>query len=361
LGHAAVALLAVVAVLTFGGDRARADDLVVSDVLIQGNQLVPAAQIWNMLKVRPGRQLVPAEVQEDVRTLYASQQFATVWAQQAPDGPGKVKVYFIVREHHQTVRSVIYQGARHLRKEELDQVTGLRVGVPLNPLANKAACAKIVAKYHEEGRPFASCVLVKGGEAGDRDVIFNISEGPKVKVRGLGFTGNTFVSAAVLRTHVNTSTGLFNLGIVGGPYNPAMIETDVSELVKYYRALGFLDVRVARELRYSPDGQDVTIHFHIREGPRYLLLSAPRVRGTRAVPPEQLEALAEVKAGEYYDQRKIDRDLKVIRDYLGYTGRDVRVQVVPVYAQGAPGVINALLYEVAPAQPQSTSARGQAP
>jgi hypothetical protein len=67
--------------------------------------------------------------------------------------------------------------------------------------------------------------------------------------------------------------------------------------------------------------------------------------------------LTQVKAGEFYDQRRIDKDLAAIKDYLGYTGRDVRTQAVPVYARGAPGVVG-LVYEVAPARPRVPTARG---
>ncbi len=355
----AFALLATLALplAALAGERP-----IISDVIVRGNQLIPAAQIKSMLKARPGRPFVLEELQEDVRTLYATRQFASVCAEKQSDGPDQVKVFFLVRDYLGTVQRVTYQGAGHLKKEDLDAVTGARVGLPLSPAANKMACEKIVAKYREEGRPFATCALRKGGNATDTEVVFDVTEGPQVKVREVGFTGNHFVSAALLRTHVNTSSGLLGLGLVGGPYNPALIEADADTLLKYYRSLGFHDARVAREVRYVAAGHDLFVLFHVYEGARYRLQSAPQVRGVRCVPPERLAALAKVKAGDFYDQRKIDLDLAVLKDYLGYLGRDVRVQALPVYGR-EPGAITALLYEVGPANPvaKPASARGQAP
>src|SRR5947209_7915246 len=124
--------------------------------------------------------------------------------------------------------------------------------MPLNPNANKNACYAIVRKLNDDGRPFASCDLISGSNPNDTEVIFNICEGPKVTIRDIEFTGNAFVSGGVLATHINSSAAF--LHVLGGKFNQAMIESDIAKLEEYYRAFGFMDVRVAQERRYSPDG-----------------------------------------------------------------------------------------------------------
>jgi outer membrane protein insertion porin family len=333
------------------------EQVLVSDVIVRGNRLIPAEQVRNTMKTRPGREFKPAQLQEDVRALYATHLFRNVYADKQDDGPGRVKVLVIVCDDLNAVEKVEYRGARHLSKEDLDALTGVRVGSPLNPVANKVACDKIVRRLQEQGRAFAACTLLAGGEPTDRQVIFTITEGPKVMVKGLSFVGNHFVSAALLRQQVHTSNGLLGLGILGTPFSMAALDTDVAELLKYYRGLGFHDVRVGREARYSSNGQDVQVTFHIHEGVRYRVQANPVLRGTRCVPPDAFRRMTTVKAGEYYDQRKVDRDLKALKDYLGYTGRDVRTVAVPVFAKGTPGVVG-LVYEVAPARPVVPTARG---
>ena len=78
--------------------------------------------------------------------------------------------------------------------------------MPLDPVTNKLACKAIIAKLNEDGRPFASCQLLRGDKPGDTDVVFNIGEGPVVKISSISFTGNTFVAGSVLGTHVNRPT-----------------------------------------------------------------------------------------------------------------------------------------------------------
>src|SRR5262249_34569549 len=158
----------------------------------------------------------------------------------------------------------------------------------------------------QEGRPFATCSLIKGGEPGDNEVIFQITEGPKVRVGDIRFVGNSdFVSSARLKTLINSSDGPLGWGVFGSQYNSAMIDADVNELLKYYRSFGYHDVKIGRELRYSPDGEHVTIIFHIQEGVRYRMTDKPSVHGVKCVPCEALEAMSQIKAGDYYDQRKI--------------------------------------------------------
>jgi outer membrane protein insertion porin family len=319
---------------------------VVSDVLIQGNRLVATEEIRGFIKTRPGQEYVAEQVQEDVRTLYKSRKFANVYAHKQQDGAGKVKVLFFVRDYPSVVEKVEYRGARHLKPEKLDEVTSIRKGSPCNPAANRSACQRIEQRYQQEGRPFTTCTLLRGGEPGDTEVIFNIVEGPKVKVKGIHFTGNTFVSGPVLKTHINSSAGPLGFGIIGSPYVPAAAEADVAALVTYYRSLGFHDVRIAREQRYSADSSGVTLIFHIHEGVRYRVKDRPTIHGVnfKRVPAE-VQGFCKVRAGEFYNEWKIKADLAVIRDYFGYRGHDVRARVVPVYSPRTPGAV-VVRYEV---------------
>jgi outer membrane protein assembly complex protein YaeT len=64
----------------------------------------------------------------------------------------------------------------------------------------------------------------------------------------------------------------------------------------------------------------------------------PKVIGPKSVPPEQLEALSQVKAADYFDQHKIDADKDRITNYLGSMGHEARVEAIPVWSRDAPGV-----------------------
>src|SRR5262249_10955588 len=161
-----------------------------------------------------------------------------------PTEDGKVTVYYLLQEYPSTVQEIVYQGAKHLNPDELEQITGLRKGSPLNPIANQMARQALIRRYNEVGRMFASVDLVEGDKPGDTRVVVNITEGRVVRVSKVGFEGNGFVSAARLHTQVNSSHQLF--GLFGGTFNPIMADLDVNKLEEYYKTFGYHDVRVSR-------------------------------------------------------------------------------------------------------------------
>jgi outer membrane protein insertion porin family len=304
---------------------------------------VPTEQVKNMMKTRAGKEYEPATLQEDVRHLYSSHQFVNVWADLHPAGPRRVKVVVYVKEFCSVVLRVQYTGNNSLSDEDLEQVTKIHKGMPMNPAANRLACRAVAERYHDEGRPYATCALLRGGAPGDREVVFAVTEGPTVKVRGLRFTGNTFVGDAVLKTHIDSSAMV--LGLVGGTFHAAAADNDVLQLLKYYRSFGYHDVQVNRELVFTGDGREVTLVFHIREGVRYRVAAFPRVAGVRPPLAAELQTYAKMRPGDFYDEGKINGDTKRIKDYLGYRGHDVNAVAVASFAPERPGFV-ALTYEV---------------
>jgi outer membrane protein assembly factor BamA len=130
-----------------------------------------------------------------------------------------------------------------------------------SPVPAPVVCRRIVQFYQEKGHPFATCVVASANPT-NTEVIIRINAGPITHVKEVGFSGNTFVSAAVLRKKVEA------FARAKQRYTPA-IDDAITHLAAYYRAFGFHDVKVNRELRYSGDGREVTVLFHIQEGARY--------------------------------------------------------------------------------------------
>jgi outer membrane protein insertion porin family len=320
----------------------------VADVVVEGNRTVPAQEIIGLLKTRPGQEFQPATVDEDVRALYATRKFATVEPvlRDLPDG--RKKIHFLVAEFPSVVQEIIYKGARHVKEDDLNGITGVRKNAPLNPTANRVACQNIVNHYRDKGRLFATCELLRGDKPGDTQVVFNIDEGPVVKVRSISFVGNHFVSGPVLNTHIMSTARLpfpWN-----GDYNPAIVEADIHKLEEYFRNFGFHDVRVSCERQWTPDGREINLVFHVQEGMQYQLKDVPQVIGAKSTSPEELQRLVQTKRGAYYNEADLTKDMNRIKDYLGEGGRDARVQIVPFYPKDSPGVVQAQL-EVEERQP----------
>ncbi|HEV3078975.1 MAG TPA: POTRA domain-containing protein, partial [Gemmataceae bacterium] len=296
--------------------------VLVDDVIPQGNHQVPTQKIISLIKTRPGLEYKQETVDEDVRKLYETKLFANIQVLKQPMPDGKVKVFFLVAEYPSIIQEIIYDGAKHLKPDELESTTGLHKGAPLNPIANKIARQSLLRRYNEMGRIFAGVELVEGDKPGDTRVVFRITEGPVVKIKSISFVGNTFVSGARLRTQIDSSITI--LGI-GGKYEPGMVGRDVTRLEEYYRSFGYQDVRIGPDVQLDEGQRMVHVTFHIREGQRYRVASI-QLDGNKIYSTDQLLKGSKVKTGDYYNKTQAEADQKIIQTVYGWGGYGVSVK-----------------------------------
>jgi outer membrane protein assembly complex protein YaeT len=337
---AAAAVLGLLLCSALSLAQAPAGKIMVEDVIPQGYHAVPPQKILSLVKTRAGAEYLQETVNEDVKRLYESKLFANVRVQLQRTGDNKVKVYFLVAEYPSMVQDVIYQGAKHLKPDELETITGIRKGAPLNPIANKMAVQAILHRYNDMGRMFAGVELLEGDKPGDTRVVFNITEGPVVKVSSIDFTGNTFVHAARLRVQVDSSSQF--LGIFGGTYEPMRADHDVAKLEEYYRTFGYHDVHVSRDLVWDPDFRHLHLVYHIQEGPRYRVASV-QVDGNKIFSSDELLERGKLHEGDFYNKGAAEVDQRLIQDKYGYYGYNASVKEAD-FTPG-PGLV-AVHYEV---------------
>ena len=309
----------------------------IADVVPIGNRTRTAEQIQNVMHSRPGKPYDEARLQEDVRRLHATKWFTPggVQVHTRNEADGRVTVVLYVTELMSTVQDVLYVGAQHIGRDDLQSLTGVRRGDPMNPLANELGRQAILKKYQEDGRYYASVELAEGSKPTDTRVVYNIVEGPKVKVSSVEFRGNQFASGGRLKTQLMTSTQ--KLGF-GGKFNPASLDADRQKLTDYYHGLGFLGIKITPEVVRSEDLGHVTVVYHIEEGERYKV-AAQQIDGAKTLTAEKLNSVMEMKTGTWYDARVAKADAERIKGMYGFRGYAVGVEPVVYEVPGEKGVV----------------------
>jgi outer membrane protein assembly complex protein YaeT len=343
-------LLALAAVLAraAGAQETAEETAIVAAVQVHGCRTISADQVLALLKTRPGREYNRNTVEDDLRRLADTKWFRSfqpVHLEKTSDG--KVIVHIIVEEHPTVVREVIFKNAHHAKPEELENLTGVRKGVPLNPSQNLRACYEIQDFYRKKGRLLCSVNLEEGRNPGDQRIVFNVCEGPIVKIRKIRFTGNdTLATQARLRTQIDSKQPLLNLGVIGD-FNPAVVEHDAIKLEEYYKANGYLDARVTREVILNDDLKTVDIVFHILEGIRYRVQDVS-VEGPKSVDRDMVRSVVRVKQGDIYNEPAVETDMRNISDLYGYRGYGVITDKKLFFAdkEKDPGLVR-VHYEVA--------------
>ncbi len=318
---------------------AQSPELIVAEVRIEGARRQPEQAILNMLKTRPGRVYNPLEIQEDVRKLMETNWFADVRPAEARTPQGVVVIFHVVERP--TIKEIIYDGAKHLSRKELEEITGLRPGGPMDPALNWRAREAIERKYKEKGRLLARVELVEGTKSDDLRVVFRITEGPVIRIRSLSFEGNNFVSAARLKTQIDSRATL--LGFFG-EYDPERLDNDVLKLLKYYHTFGFFEARIGRKVFWQPGSDRVDVVFVIEEGPRSYIAGS-EVAGNRILDQSILLAHDKTEKGKPYNANIVQASAREMRDEYwkrGYVFADVQ----PILKYSSEPGVTTVVYQV---------------
>lgn len=214
--------------------------------------------------------------------------------------------------------------------------------------------ARLLQHYHDEGFYFAEVKEVPRpagedpvtGEPSAPDVIFEINEGPEVKVRAVKQHGNHLLQD---KGFLFFKRGLSKLSKAelraprlwrwfAKDFVPETLDADIVAMRGVYRDLGYLDAVVELDrLEFSDDRSWVTIHLAIEEGEPYVVEQVEfqalrRIRDEQSplgyreepadliIPAEELRSALALKPGQVFLRRRVDEDHRTLRDLYGKRG-----------------------------------------
>ncbi len=320
----------------------------IAAIRVVGCRRFAEPRVLNEINLRKDQPFDQHGVYEALRRLERTQWYASVVPEVQREPEGVVITFRVVERP--VIQEVIYEGAKHLSREELESLTGLKKGSPMSVASNHLARQAILRKYYEKGRLLADVKLLEGGKDEDLRVVFQITEGPIVRIRDIRFEGNTFVTDARLKTQIDSGERVF--GVFGGKYRPELLDLDVHKLIDYYKTFGFFSVKAHRELRWNPGTESVDVVFVIEEGPRYRVESF-EVAGSQQVDPAVLLKDNQLKQGELFNGIEMGKGVRKMQDEYGKRGY-VTTRVVPDYRfyedQGVVTVVYQVVDERLPAR-----------
>jgi outer membrane protein insertion porin family len=160
------------------------------------------------------------------------------------------------------------------------------------------------------------------------NVTFNVTEGPKIKIRNVEFLGNVEKSDGTLRRKMkdNKAPNPFWGWITrGGTYQEAKFETDADLIQAYYRNEGYVQAQIGQPeikvLENSRDGktQWIQLRIPVTEGQRHRVGSFT-IDGNTVVKSEALAPLFKVRVGDWYNEKDVRDGLIKAREIYGAGG-----------------------------------------
>ena len=229
-----------------------------------------------------------------------------------------------VKAHELTgqVQDVIYYGAQHLSADELVDLSGVRRGSPMNPNANQLA-PRGHREQAEGGRPVLRHRPPRGGGQGERHtrVVFNIVEGPVVRVKAIEFRGNDAVSTGRLKDPGGERVRRSSPGVVtvlSPKLNPAdgrrghQEDRPVLPPARVHQRLGPRGRGPVGQRRGRRQPSSTTS----ARGAPYTVRNV-RIDGNKTFSENRLRQVTALKTGERYDADVVTLDEKRIETLCG--------------------------------------------
>nr|WP_246352517.1 outer membrane protein assembly factor BamA [Sphingomonas xinjiangensis] len=292
---------------------------------VEGVQRVEAQTVLSYTKLRAGEPYTAETVDQAIRDLLASDLLADVEI----EGLDKGDLIIRVRENP-VINRVIYEGNNRLKSEKIAKEVKLAPRQIFTRTAVRADVARILELYRRQGR-FAANVQPKmvSLEQNRVDVIFEIKEGPKSKVRQINIIGNEVFSDGELRGEMATkASSLKNLLSSNTSYDQDRLAYDQQKLRQFYLTNGYAEFRVISAVaELTPDKRDFIITYVVEEGPRYKFGPVTVDSAIRDFNDKKLATALSIKEGQWYNAKAVEDTVEQLSETagaFGYAFADVR-------------------------------------
>jgi len=306
------------------------------EVRVQGNRRMTDEAVLAPVKTRVGQQYSQQIALADQKSLFKTGKYDNVAIVKAETTKGVI-VTFTVTER-ELVSAVFFRGNKHFKTKRLEKEASLAANDPLDPSRIENDRLAVENKYKSAGFYFAAVTVNSDALQLNNQVIYEIVEGPRVRVKKVRFVfeGDRSFGNHKLGKQVKTTSGLWVL--YRGRLDQRQLDVDVVNLVSFYRDEGFLDAQVSRELVFSEDKSTIEVRFLINEGPHYRV-AVVQFEGNTTFSDEELLRRVKMTQGEHFNALALYRDVKALRDTygeLGYLDADVQPQRLFVDPESPP-------------------------
>lgn len=304
-------------VLPGGPAAAQEGAAVIRQIVVEGNERIEPATIESYLTIRPGERFDPAAVDQSLQNLFATGLFDDVKISQEGDR-------LVVRVvENPIINRIAFEGNRRIDSKTLEAEIQLRPRIVYTRSRVQNAVNRILELYRRSGR-FGASVEPKIIELDQNrvDLVFEITEGPLTRVRGISFIGNETFSDSTLRGVIQTKeTAWYRFLTTDDTYDPDRLNFDQELLRRFYLARGFAQFNVVSAVaELTPDGTAFFITFTLEEGPQFNFGEIAIDSRLRDLPAEELQRFLQTSSGTVYNADQIEATVQRITDEVGRLG-----------------------------------------
>jgi outer membrane protein insertion porin family len=305
--------------------------ILVKELAVEGNRRVQEAVILGRVKTAAGSAFRPAQLAEDIKSIFALGFFDDVRLK-VDDFEGGVKVTFVVVERP-FIRDIEFSGNKRVDTKTLQEKIDLRLGSVYNPVDVQKTLENLKGHYEEEG--YFEVQITPDAEKlpdGDVRIVFRIAEGRRMAIDRIVIEGAKGLSEKEVKKVMQTQEREYF--ILRGVVQRQRLEQDVDLIIQLYNDRGYIQARVeSTDLQVDRAKARVTIKIKVVEGPQFFVGSVD-VTGTHVLPVEEVRRQIVLKTGDAFSRAKVRQTINRITRLYSTIGR-ASAEVNPVVNQDA--------------------------
>lgn len=325
---------------------ASAQDVLIEDIEVRGNRRMPRETVLYSVQSKPGDLYSEAAVRRDFQAILGLGVFNPMDAKLLVlDGPRGGKIVIFQLREYPLIRDIQYRNLKSATESEiLTRFKERRVGIskesPFDPQKAYGARGVMREILSEKGHPDAQVsVEVEEISATSVAVIFNVTEGPRVRIKEIEFAGeHKGFSERRLRSAMKLvkEAGLLTTFTSKDIYFKDKLLDDLERVRFFLGQKGYLQAKIGEPtitpagiasngfplpipgMRKAGPGLKVVIPIEV--GRRYKITRVEE-KGVTIFQPGIVKAVSQMKEGDYANAKHIQENVfKGIKDLYGTQG-----------------------------------------
>jgi outer membrane protein insertion porin family len=293
---------------------------IVQDIVIQGNRKIEKQAILHKIHTKIGEIFNPQNVDEDIKAIYDIGYFENIKVD-VKEMDGKLRVTYIVSERP-LIKKITFRGNKKIKTDSLQEKIDITTGNILNPYLVKKNIQSLTQFYKDEGYylvQISSQTKKISEEQGE--LIFDIKEGRKVKVREVIIEGNRSLSDKQIKKEMKTKKhGLFSFITSSGYLKKETLSQDTQKIEDLYFNQGFIQAAIQEpKVTFDKKEKGLIITIPISEGDQYRV-GKITIKGNSVISAEEIQKKVRMHEGEDFNRAQLRQDISDIQDLYADQG-----------------------------------------
>jgi outer membrane protein insertion porin family len=314
---------------------ARVDLFKIDRIEVKGLKKVEKEAILERIGSKVDMVLDNYLLKKDLEKIYAMKYFVNVEAHHEV-GENKKNILVFQLKEKPIITKISFKGNDGLSEDDLKGQIKTKVYSILDSNTIKNDTQALLKHYEEKGYFLASIDYEeKAINEENAELIFNIREYDKVKVKKISFLGNRAFKDEEIKSILQTQEdSLFSFMSGSGNFKEINFQQDIERLKYFYRMKGYLQVNVGTpEITVSEDKKWVFITMKITEGPEFSV-NKISFQGELLFPEIDMKDKLLLKENEIYSEESLRKDIQLLTEMYqdeGYAFANVirNLNIVP--------------------------------